>query len=105
MVSGLMNWKQRRTEFFSGTWNILPRISISTRRSKGRKGSPIFSVRLESTPRLLCVAGLKEGFSLVPAEPFTGHKNRLGHIVAPNHHGTEVRERINTGCALDAGGR
>src|SRR5712692_10783536 len=72
MVSGLMNWKQRRTEFFSGTWNILPRISISTRRSKGRKGSPIFSVCLESTPRLLCAAGLKERF--LPRTCRTNHR-------------------------------
>src|SRR6266853_1612907 len=30
IVSGLMNWKQRKSELRSGTWNFLPRIVMST---------------------------------------------------------------------------
>src|ERR1700691_5362980 len=44
MVSGLMNWKARRSEFFSGTRNVLPRMVISTSFSYGRKISSIRGV-------------------------------------------------------------
>src|SRR5271156_563509 len=41
MVSGLMNWKARSSEFLSGTRNVLPRMVISTSFSYGRKISSI----------------------------------------------------------------
>src|ERR1700730_4598333 len=44
MVSGLMNWKARRSEFLSGTRNVLPRMVISTSFSYGRKISSISGV-------------------------------------------------------------
>jgi hypothetical protein len=39
IVSGLMNWKQRKSELRSGTWNFFPRMVISTNFSYGRNGS------------------------------------------------------------------
>src|SRR6266849_547661 len=39
IVSGLMNWKQRKRELRSGTWNFFPRMVISTSFSYGRNGS------------------------------------------------------------------
>src|SRR5271155_5437234 len=44
MVSGLMNWKARSSEFLSGTRNVLPRMVISTSFSYGRKISSIRGV-------------------------------------------------------------
>src|SRR5271167_4435785 len=44
MVSGLMNWKARSSEFLSGTRNVLPRMVISTSFSYGRKISSISGV-------------------------------------------------------------
>jgi hypothetical protein len=44
-----MNWKQRRTEFFSGTRNVRPRILISTSRSNGRKTSDMVALSPETS--------------------------------------------------------
>src|SRR5258708_30640562 len=39
IVSGLMNWKQRKSELPSGTSNFFPRMVMSTSFSYGRNGS------------------------------------------------------------------
>src|SRR5271163_1725467 len=44
MVSGLMNWNARSSEFLSGTRNVFPRVVISTSFSYGRKISSIRGV-------------------------------------------------------------
>src|SRR5271156_4612464 len=44
MVSGLINWKARNSEFLSGTRNVFPRMVISTSFSYGRKISSIRGV-------------------------------------------------------------
>ena len=50
IVSGLMNWKQRRSEFRSGTWNFFPWMVISTSFSYGRNGSDMVSTVLLHRP-------------------------------------------------------
>src|ERR1700680_878878 len=45
IVSGLKNWKQRRTEFFSGTSTVFPKTLILTRCSYGRNGSGLCLLR------------------------------------------------------------
>src|SRR3984885_354949 len=49
IVSGLMNWKARSSEFRSGTRNVFPRMVISTSFSYGRKTSDIRGVPESAT--------------------------------------------------------
>ena len=51
IVSGLMNWKQRKSEFRSGTWNFFPRMVISTSFSYGRNGSDMIESCFPRTSR------------------------------------------------------
>src|SRR5215468_1472750 len=56
MVSGLRNWKQRSSEFRSGTWNFLPRMVISTSFSYGRNGSDMCDLFFPCTSAKICWA-------------------------------------------------
>ena len=82
IVSGLMNWKARRSELRSGTRNVFPRMVISTSFSYGRKtsdmrGVPVLATGCSLPRQFWCAMKLNHG-------DVRSNGNRLGRAQYSN---------------------